>query len=83
MAHEESAELTKPGVGAFDDPAAFVGPELSAIFMFSLFVVFEVWNNEVDASLLQALAQRVGVAGAVGDHAFRLLPRMAFGAMGL
>ena len=27
MTHEESAELTKPCVGASDDPAAFVTPE--------------------------------------------------------
>ncbi len=80
MADEESAELPEPCVGPFDDPSAFVAPELSAIFIFSLLVVFAIRNDEVDASLFEPLTQRVGVVGAVGDHPFRLLPRPAFGA---
>jgi hypothetical protein len=80
MAHEESAELTEPGVGAFDDPTALVTPELSAIFMFSHFVVFAVRNDEVDAAFFESLSQRIGVVRAIGDHAFRLLSRTALGA---
>jgi len=80
MAHEESAELTEPGIGSLDDPASLVAPELPAVFVLSLFVVFPVGDDEVDASLLQPFSQRVGVVGAVGDHALRLRSRSAFGA---
>ena len=83
MANKQPAELPEPGVSSFDDPASFVAPEFPAVLVLSLLVVFAVRNDEVDASLFEPLTQRVGVVGAVGDHAFRLLPRMAFGAMGL
>ena len=42
MANKESAELTEPGVGTFDDPASLVAPELSAVLVFSLLVVVAV-----------------------------------------
>jgi hypothetical protein len=80
MANEESAELTKPGVGSFDDPASFVTPELSAVLVPAVFTVLAVRNDKVDAAFLQPLAQRIGVVGAVGDHPLRLLSRPAFGA---
>jgi len=79
MAHKESAELTEPCVGALDDPAALVASEFPAVFVLPLLAVLAVRNDEVDASLLEPLAQRVGVVSTVGDHAFRLLPRPAFG----
>ncbi len=79
MANKQAAELSKPGVGAFDDPAALVAPELPAVLVFSLLVVLAVRDDEVDASLLEPLSERVGVVGAVGDHALRLLSRPAFG----
>jgi hypothetical protein len=80
MANEESAELTEPGVGAFDDPASFVPPEFPAVLVTPQFAVVAVRNDELDASLGKPFAQRVGVVGAVRDHAFRLLSRPAFGA---
>jgi len=80
MANEESAELTKPSVGTFDDPAPFVTPEFPAVFVTPELAVLPVRNNEVDTTLGQSLAQRIGVVGAVGDHSFRLLTRSAFGA---
>jgi len=80
MANEESAELTKPGVGAFDDPSPLVAPEFAPVFVSPKLAVFAVRNDEVDASLLQPFAQRIGVVGAVCDHALRLAPRAAFGA---
>jgi hypothetical protein len=80
MASEESAELTKPCVGALDDPSPLVSPEFASILVAPELAVLAVWNDEVDASLLQAFAQRVGVVGAVGDHPFRLLPGATFGA---
>ena len=79
MANQQSAELTQPCIGAFDDPATLVASELSAVFVFSLLVVFAVRDDEVDAALLESLSQRIGVVGAVCDHPFRLRSRPAFG----
>jgi hypothetical protein len=79
MSNNESAELTEPGIDAFDDPASFIAPELPAVLVLSLLVVFPARNDEVDASFCQSFAQRIGVVGAIGDHAIRLLPRTAFG----
>jgi hypothetical protein len=42
MANQQPAELTEPGVGAFDDPAAFVSPQLAAIFIAPVLVVASV-----------------------------------------
>jgi hypothetical protein len=80
MANEESAELTEPCVGAFDDPAALVASEFPAVLVAPVFAVLAIRNDEVDAALVESLAQGIGVVGAIGDHAFRLLPRAAFGA---
>jgi hypothetical protein len=79
MTHEESAELTEPGVGAFDDPAALISSELSAVFVVPVLAVLAIRHDEVDTALCEPLAQRIGVVGAVGDYAFGLLPRTAFG----
>jgi hypothetical protein len=79
MANNQPAELSEPCVCAFDDPASLVAPELPAIFVLSVLVVVAVRDDEVDASLGQPLPQRIGVVSAVGDHAFGLLPRPAFG----
>jgi len=78
MANEESAKLTEPCIGAFDDPASFVASELAPVFIAPELAVLAIWNDEVDAALLEALAQGIGVIGAIGDHAFRLLPGPAF-----
>ena len=80
MTNQQAAELTEPGVGPRDDPAAFVSPEFAPIFIASLLVVAPVGHDQLDAPLPQPFAQRVRVVGAVGDHPFRLLPRTAFGA---
>ena len=83
MANKQPAELSEPCVGALDDPAALVAPELSAVLMLSLLAVLAVWDDEVDASLFEPFAERVGVVGTVGDHAFRLRARTASGARDL
>ena len=80
MANQQSAELTEPRVGAFDDPAAFVSSQLAPIFIAPVLVVAPVGHDQLDAPLLQPFAQRIGVVGAICDHPFRLLPRTAFGA---
>ena len=79
MTHEDSAELTEPGVGSFDDPAAFVASELSAVFVSPVLAVLAIGHDEVDTALCEPLAQRIGVVGAVGDHALGLLSWTAFG----
>ena len=80
MSHEESAELSEPCVGTFDDPAALVASELSAVLVASVPAIFAIRNDEVDASLCQPFAQRVGVVGSIGYHTLRLLSRPAFAA---
>jgi len=42
MANKQSAELTEPGVGAFDDPASLIAPEFPAVLVLSVLVVFPV-----------------------------------------
>jgi hypothetical protein len=79
MSNEESAELAEPSAGAFDNPAALVASELPAVLVAPELAVLPVWNDEFDAAPGQPFAQRIGVIGAVGNHAFRLLPRTAFG----
>ena len=83
MANKESAEPAEPSVGAFDDPASFVSPELPAALVAPELAVLAVRNDEVDAAFLEPFPQRIGVVGAVGDHSFRLLSRSAFGARDL
>src|ERR1035437_3930119 len=77
MTHQQAAELTEPGVGSFHDPAALVAPQFAFIFIAPLLVVGPVRRNQFDASLLQSPTQRVGVVGAIGNHALGLLPRAA------
>jgi hypothetical protein len=78
MTNEESAELSQPGVCAFDGPASFAAPELSAVLVSPVLAALAVGNDEVDAALLQPFPQRIGVVGAIGDHTFWPLPRTAF-----
>jgi hypothetical protein len=80
MTNKKSSELTEPCVGAFDDPASFVTPEFPAVLVPPVFAVLAIGNDEVDSALAESLSQRIGVVGAVGDYAFRLLPGTAFGA---
>ena len=70
--------MAEPCVGSFDDPASFVASELAPVFVAPVFAVFSVGHDEVDATLGESFSQRVGVVGAVGDHAFRLRSRAAF-----
>jgi len=79
MAHQQSAELAKPGVGSFDDPTPLVAPQFSAILKPSFLAILPVRRDQLDAAFLQSLAQGVRIVGGVGDHPFRLLPRTALG----
>ena len=78
MANQQSAELTKPCVRSLYDPTAFVSPQFASIFVAPCFVVLPVGHDQIDAPLLQPLAQRIGIVGPVGDYPLRLLPRPAF-----
>jgi len=77
VTNQQSAELPEPRIGSFHDPSALVAAELAAIFIAPQFVVLPVRRNQFDTSLLESLAQRVGVVAAVGYDALRLLPRTA------
>jgi hypothetical protein len=79
MTNEQATELSEPGVGSFDDPAAFVAAQFAPVFVTPSLVVFPVRRNQLNASSFQSLAQWVRVIGPVGDHTLRLLPRTAFG----
>jgi hypothetical protein len=80
MSDQQSSELTEPCVGALDDPPWLVATQLASIFVLTQLVVSSVRPDQLDAAFCEPLAQRVGVVGAVGDHALGLLPRTAFGA---
>src|SRR5664280_3297911 len=78
MANQQPAELTKPSVGALDDPAAFVAAELPPVFVTLPPVALAVGCDQLDATLAKPFAQWVGIVPAVGDYALGPLPRTAF-----
>src|ERR1039457_2792237 len=78
MTDQQSAKLSQPGVGAFDNPAPFVASQFSAIFISPLLVVLPVRRYQLDATPFPSLSQWIGVVTPVCDHPFRLLPRPAF-----
>src|SRR5450755_770608 len=78
MTNQQPTELSQPGVGALHDPAAFVTSQLASIFVAPFLVVLPVGRNQFNASFLQSPSQRVGVVGAIGNHALGLLSRTAF-----
>src|ERR1700675_4150566 len=80
MADQQTAELAEPGVGAFDDPAPTVTAKFASVLVLALPIVLPVGNDQFDATLLQTLAQRVGIVGAIRNHALRLGPRTALAA---
>lgn len=79
MTNQQAAKLSEPRVGTLNDPAAFIAPEFSSIFIAPLLVVLAVRCDQFNASLLQALAQRIGIVSAVGNHPLRILPGWALG----
>ncbi len=77
MAHEESSELSEPGVGALDDPAALVSSELPAVLIASVLAAFAIRHDQVDAPFGKPFAQGIGIIGTVCDYSLRLLSRAA------
>jgi len=79
MTNQQTAKLTKPGVGSFYDPAAPVSPHLASIFITPVLVVLPVRRQQFDATLVQPFPQRVGIVAGISDHALRFLPGAPFG----
>ena len=75
MTNQQPTKLTKPGVGSLHNPAANISPQLAPVFVTPFLVVLAVGRNQLDAALLQSLAQQVGVVTPVGNYALWLLPR--------
>ena len=78
MTDEQSAELSKPCVGSFDDPSALVTSQFPTVLIASHLIVLAVGRDQLDATALPSLSQRVGVVAAIRDHPFRLPSRPAF-----
>ena len=78
MTDQQSSELTEPRIGSLHNPAAFITPQFAPIFVAPSLIVLAVGRNQFNPSLLQSLAERVGIVAAVGDHALRLSPGAAF-----
>jgi len=74
VADQQSAELTEPGIGSLHDPTSLIAAQFAPIFVSPMRVVLSVRRDQFDATLLQALPQRVGVVAAVGDYTLGLLP---------
>ena len=77
VAHHQAAEVSEPGVGAFDDPATSVPPQRSAILRRRFLAVRAMRRDQFDSAPCQPLAQRIAVVGFVGNHPHWLLPRPA------
>lgn len=77
MTDQQSSELAEPGIGSFDDPTALIATQFASIFIPSFLAILPVRCDQLDATFLQSLAQRVRIVGGVGNHPFRLLPRTA------
>src|SRR6266446_899829 len=75
VAHHQAAEVSEPGVGAFDDPATPVPPQRSAILRRRFLAVGAMRRDQFDSAPCQPLTQRITVVGLVGDHPHGLLSR--------
>ena len=49
---DRSAEMSQPGVGAFDNPAPFVASQFPSIFVSPLLVILPVRRDQLDAARL-------------------------------
>ena len=75
MTDQQSAELAEPSVGSLHDPAADIAPQFASVLVSAALVVLPVGHNQIDAALLHAFPQRIGVVSPVGDYALGFLPR--------
>jgi hypothetical protein len=51
MAHQQSSELSQPGVSSFDDPTSLVAAQFAPIFVAPLPIVVSVGRDQLDAAL--------------------------------
>jgi hypothetical protein len=79
MTDQQTAELSEPCIGSFDDPAAFVSAQFPAVMISPFFVVVPVRGDQFDAAFLPSSAQGIGVIAAIGNHSVWFLSRPAFG----
>jgi hypothetical protein len=79
MTNQQTAKLSQPGVGAFHNPATFVSPQFSPIFVASVLIIFPIRHNQIDATFFKPLSQGVGVVGSIRNYPVGLLPRPTFG----
>lgn len=82
MSDQQASKPAQPRIGSLDDPPAFVPPQFTSVLVAPLFVVLPVRHNQFNATLLEPLAQRVGIVATVGYDALRLLPRADLSAWG-
>lgn len=60
VTNQQTTELAKPCVGAFDLPSPFVASQLAAIVVLPFFVVLSVGCNQLDALPFPSLPQPFG-----------------------
>ncbi len=77
VAHHQSAEVAEPSESPFYGPSPFVAPQRPAVLRGGLATILAMRDDQLDAAPGQLLPQRVTVVAAVGDEAFRFLPRTA------
>jgi len=77
VAHHQSTEVPEPRKRAFHGPSSPVTAQRPTVLRRGLATILAMRNDQLDAALGQSLTQRVTVVAAVGDEAFRLLPRTA------
>lgn len=80
MTNQQTAKLAEPGIGALDLPSSSVASQFPSIVVASLFVVFSIGHDQIDASLFPSPPQGIGIETPIGDHPLRLLPWPAFAA---
>ena len=68
VAHDQTAEVTEPCVGAFDNPSPPVAPQRSAVLGRWFLSIAAMRHDQFDTPLPQAFAQRIAVIGFIGDH---------------
>jgi len=74
VAHDQAAEIAQPGEGALDFPATSISPQRSSILRGCSASVVPMRADQLDAPLLESVAQRVAVVRSVGDQPLGLAP---------
>ena len=78
-ANQSPAELTEPGIGAFQDLSAHMAPRLAPIVIALHSRVLAMRRGPLDSQLLPPLGYWIGVISGIDGYAPWPLPRPAFG----